>query len=133
MSASSAARPGSAGRPYHLPSASRIPGGRVSLVAVTPGTSLPARPPAGLFVDEWLEVVPSAEETTSVSFHYDAPTAAAPQVWLIGVPPIGFETWTPADAVRIVDEALELARLRMAVDADDVPDLGQLLPGVRDG
>lgn len=102
-------------------------GGRVSLVAVTPGPQLPTGTPAGLFVDEWLEVVPSAEETTSVSFHYDAPTAAAPQVWLLGAPPPGFEAWAPADALRVVQEALELAQLRM-VEADDVPDLGQLLP-----
>jgi len=112
-----------------LPSAvgDRIAGGRVSLVAVTPGTDLPSGSPAGLFVDEWVEMVPSAEETTSVSFHYDAPTAAAPQVWLIGVPPTGFEMWAPADALRILDEALDLARLRM-VDTDDVPGFGQLLP-----
>jgi hypothetical protein len=105
----------------------RIPGGRVSLVAMTPDSDLPTDAPAGLFVDEWVEVVPSPEETTSVSFHYDAPTASASQVWLIGVPPTGFETWSPVDTLRIVEEALDLARLRM-VDADDVPDLGQLLP-----
>jgi hypothetical protein len=112
-----------------LPAAAgtRIPGGRVSFVAVTPGADLPAAAPGGLFVDEWLEVVPAAEETTSVSFHYDAPTAAAPQAWLLGVPPLGFEKWTAADARRVVDEALALARLRL-VDTDDVPDLGQLLP-----
>jgi hypothetical protein len=104
-----------------------IPGGRISLVAATPGAALPAAAPAGLFVDEWVEVVPGTHETTSVAFHCDAPIAAAPQVWLLGVPPPGLEAWTEDGARRIVEEALDLARLRL-VDVDDVPDLGQLLP-----
>lgn len=109
------------------PAGDTMPGGRVSLVAVTPGRDLPAGPVTGLLVDEWVEVVPSAEETTSVAFHYDAPTATAPQVCLLGVPPLGHEMWTVADARAVVDEALALARIRL-VGMDDVPDVGQLLP-----
>ncbi len=106
-----------------------VPGGRVSLVAVTVGDVPPEEAIAGLFVDEWVEVVPSAEETTSVAFHYDAPTACAPQVMLLGVPPAGHEHWRPEEALRIIEEAHALARLRL-VDLEDVPDLGQLLPAL---
>ena len=106
-----------------------IPGGRVSLVAVTPGADEPVGTLAGLFVDEWIEVVPSAQETTSVAFHLEAPSSAAPQTWLIGVPPAGREAWTEQDALQIVEEALALARLRL-VELDDVTALGQLLPSL---
>jgi hypothetical protein len=106
-----------------------IPGGRVSLVALTPGSDPPAGTLAGLFVDEWTEVVPSAQETTSVAFHLEAPSSAAPQTWLVGVPPAGREAWSEQDALQIVEEALALARLRL-VDVDDVPALGQLLPAL---
>ena len=71
----------------------RIPAGRVSLVAATVDDQQPADAVAGVFMDEWVEVVPSAVETTSVAFHYDAPTACAPQVMLLGVPPPGLESW----------------------------------------
>ncbi len=106
-----------------------IAGGRVSLIALTPGGNPPSGTLAGLFVDEWTEVVPIAQETTSVAFHLEAPSSAAPQTWLIGVPPEGREAWSEQDALRIVEEALALARLRL-VDVDDVPALGQLLPAL---
>jgi hypothetical protein len=104
-----------------------IAGGRLSLVAVTVDASLPTGTVAGLLVDEWVEVVPSPAETTSVAFHYEAPSSAAPQVLLLGVPPLGLETWTASAAIRTVEEALALARIRL-VGMDDVPGLGQLLP-----
>jgi hypothetical protein len=109
-----------------------IPGGRVSLVVLTVDGDLPTGTVAGLLVDEWVEVVPSPEETTSVAFHYEAPSATAPQVWLLGVPPFGLERWGEADAVRIVEEALALARIRL-VGMDDLAGLGQLLPAIVTG
>jgi hypothetical protein len=80
-----------------------------------------------LFIDEWVEVVPSAQETTSVAFHCEAPTATAPQTMLLGVPPPGLELWTAQAAHEVVSEALALAQLRL-VDPDVLPQLGQLLP-----
>jgi hypothetical protein len=109
-----------------------IPGGRLSLVAVSPAGALPAAAVAGLLVDEWVEVVPSAQETTSVAFHYDAPGSTAPQIWLLGVPPLGLEAWTANDAFAVVEEALALAQLRL-LDLDDMPGLGQLLPALVTG
>jgi hypothetical protein len=107
----------------------RVPAGRVSLVGATVDDRPPGDTVAGLFVDEWVEVVPQAEETTSVAFHYDAPTSCAPQVMLLGVQPPGLEGWGPDEALRIVEEAHALARIRL-VDLDDVPELGQLLPAM---
>ena len=104
-----------------------LPGGRVSIVAVTPADGLRARNVAGLLVDEWVEVVPDAMETTSVAFHYDAPTSTPPQVMLLGLPYPTQETWTAADVIEVVDEALALSRIRM-VTLDGLPDLGQLVP-----
>jgi hypothetical protein len=96
-------------------------------VAVTPADGLPVRNVTGLLVDEWVEVAPDAMETTSVAFHYDAPTSAPPQVMLLGLPYPTQETWTPADVIEVVDEALALSRIRM-VTLDGLPDLGQLVP-----
>ena len=123
---------GTAGEPWvALPAAAgeSIPGGRIASIALTPGSDLPSGTLAGLFVDEWTEVVPSAQETTSVAFHLQAPSGAAPQTWLLGVPPEGREAWTEQDALAIVEEALALARLRL-VELDDVPALGQLVPAL---
>jgi hypothetical protein len=104
-----------------------LPGGRISLLAHLPLGAINDGTVAGFLIDEWVEVVPDAEQTTSIAFHYDAPTSAAPNVWLLGVLPPGRETWTAKDAVAYVDEALALAKLR-AVSSDAIPVLGQLLP-----
>ncbi len=103
-----------------------VPGGRVALAAVSLN-SIDTDSFAGLFIDEWMDVIPSREETTSVAFHCDAPSAAAPQVMLLGVPPEGFERWTAQAARGVIDEALALSRIRL-VDNDVLPGLGQLLP-----
>jgi hypothetical protein len=92
----------------------RVPAGRASIVALQPG-ALSGQRVCGLAIDEWVEVVPATHETTSISFHYDAPSAAPPNVLLMSAYPPGRETWTLPDAYAIVDEALALARLR-AVD-----------------
>jgi hypothetical protein len=88
---------------------------------------LPAQNLGGLFIDEWVEVVPNREETTSVAFHYESPTSAPPQVMLLGVPAPGMNAWTPDAALGLVSEALALAKIRL-VDMDDLAALGQLLP-----
>ena len=45
------------------------------------------QPLAGLLIDEWVEVVPSASETTAMVFQFDQPDAAPPQSLLLAVPP----------------------------------------------
>lgn len=85
---------------------------------------------AGLFVDEWSESIPSTEQTTGLSFHFDAPGARAPQAMLLAVPadPTA-DSWSLDELLGVVDEALALARLR-AVRPQDLQGLGNLLPGL---
>jgi len=84
----------------------------------------------GLFVDEWMESLPSDSETTGLGFHFDAPGARAPQSMLLAVPSDPKATnWTLDALLATVDEALALARLR-AVRPQDLDGLGLLLPGL---
>jgi hypothetical protein len=116
---------------------------RLSLVAHLPGKLTPAAPPgnvftgvdskpvplAGLLIDEWVEVVPSASETTGLAFHFNEPNARAPQAVLLAVPPDGRGTWEAETLEAILLETLELAKLR-AVDAAALqpPDANALSP-----
>jgi hypothetical protein len=69
-------------------------GGRLSL-AVQSGSPVDVRQPlAGVLIDEWVEVVPSATETTGIALQYDRPSAAPPQTILIAVPPEIELPWT---------------------------------------
>ncbi len=107
--------------------------GVVAVVAHAPGalaSVAPADALAGLFVDEWSESIPSTEETTGLSFHFDAPGARAPQTMLLAVPANpAAEHWSFDELLGVVDEALALARLR-AVRPQDLQGLGNLLPAL---
>ena len=107
--------------------------GVVAVAAHAPGALLSAAPGdrlAGLFVDEWSETIPSTEETTGLSFHFDAPGARAPQTMLLAVPADpAAQNWSFDELLGVVDEALALARLR-AVRPQDLQGLGNLLPGL---
>lgn len=80
----------------------------------------------GLFVDEFVETVPSDTQTTGLSFHYDKPGNRAPQTMLLAVPPTD-EDWSLGTLADIVTESVELAKLR-TVDAEALADVGHLLP-----
>jgi hypothetical protein len=85
---------------------------------------------AGLFIDEWSETLPPTQETTGLSFHFDAPGARAPQSMLLAVPQdLSVPNWTLDALLGVVDEAMALARLR-AVRPQDLQGLGLLLPGL---
>ena len=64
-----------------------LPGGTLSLVVQSAAPVDVRQPLAGLLIDEWVEVVPSATETTGIALQYDQPNAAPPQTILIAVPP----------------------------------------------
>ena len=104
-------------------------GGRLSIVAHAPVPIDTSRPLAGLLVDEWVEVVPSAQETTGVSFHFDRPNARAPQAILLAVPPDGRSTWDVETLEATVCETLELAKLRL-VDLSVLGEVAQFLPAL---
>lgn len=95
------------------------PRSRAQLAFVTclPRPVAAAERVAGLLVDEWVEVVPNATETTGVAFHFDEPNARAPQAILLAVPPDDAPRWSVDVLERIVTETLDLARMR-AVDLE---------------
>jgi hypothetical protein len=86
-------------------------------------------PQCGLLLDEWTEVIPTTEETTGVTFHYDRPNAEPPQVMLLAVPPVINGKWEWADLVDTLHEALELAK-RRAIEPDHLAstDYARYLP-----
>jgi hypothetical protein len=106
-----------------------IQGGRAGLIAWVAGDVDARGALAGLFVDGWSEVVPAAQETTGVAFHFDAPNSAAPQTILLAVPPDQRARWDIDILEAIVNEALDLAKIR-AVDLDSLQDLGHFLPAL---
>jgi hypothetical protein len=96
---------------------------------------------AALVLDEWVEVVPirarrgAAEDapiverlTTGVTFNAMSPSARAPQAILLAVAP-GTERWTGAAIVEVLEETLELARLR-AVTLERTNGIARILPAL---
>lgn len=117
-----------------LESEQRYKNGQLALVIAMPGTEeLPSsdKSMAGLFVDEWIEVVPEPEETTGVAFHYDAPGASAPQTILMAVPPVQEQKWDWNSLSAVLQETFVLAKIR-GIDPDIVAKLplGQYLPAL---
>jgi hypothetical protein len=88
------------------------PPGALSLVAHLP---LPVQVDgacAGLLVDEWVEMVPAAEVTAGVAFHYEAPGARPPQSILLALAPTYLDRWDVDTLERTLLETLEQAHLR---------------------
>jgi hypothetical protein len=109
--------------------AGKPPGSRLSLVAFTPRPAAAAAGVAGLMLDDWVEVLPDAQQITGVCFHYDDPIARAPQAILLAVRPDDFPEWTFEAVEGSVLEALDLAKLR-GVDPDALGALGHYLPAL---
>jgi len=106
-----------------------IPPSKLSLV-VQPLTSIDASQPlCGLFIDEWIEVVPNQTETTAIAFQFDPPNSFAPQNVLIAVPPVRGQAWTTETLRRVLLETLDLAKLR-AVDPSLLGAAAQFLPAL---
>jgi hypothetical protein len=89
----------------------------------------PNAPVCGLLIDEWTEVIPLAEETTGVAFHYDRPNSEPPQVWLLALAARMNGHWSWDELLGAVNDALESAK-RRAVEPDHVlaSRYGWLLP-----
>jgi len=84
---------------------------------------------AGLLIDEWVEVVPSATETTGIALQYDQPNATPPQTIPVAVPPEVDVPWTVWSLQQVLLETLDLARIR-AVDPDALDEVGHYLPAL---
>jgi len=103
--------------------------GRVSLVAQF-GAAFDgdfSGPVTGLFVDEHVENVPGATETSSVALNYDDPDTSAPNGVLLAVPPE--EGWSRRALESVVTDGIEQFKLRL-VDLQDLEEFYQLLPMV---
>jgi hypothetical protein len=106
-----------------------IPGGKLS-IAVQSSAPIGVRQPlAGLLIDDWVEVVPGAKETTGIALQYDQPNTVPPQTILIAVPPDVDLPWTVWSLQQVLLETLDLARTR-AVDLDALGEVGQYLPAL---
>jgi hypothetical protein len=104
-----------------------LPHSKLSLV-VQPLLPLnAAQPLCGLFIDEWVDVVPSREETTALAFQCDPPNSFAPQSVLLAVPPVPGQAWTTETLRRVLVETLDLAKLR-AIDSSRLGAAAQYLP-----
>ena len=94
-----------------------MPAGRLSLIVHADAALDLAKPIAGVLIDEWVEVVPSATETTAITFQHDAPDSRAPQCMLLAVPEVPGAAWTGASLHRLLLDTLATAQAR-AVDAE---------------
>lgn len=120
-------QPGDSWLALKLPAAGITPG-RVSLVTLI-GGSLAQPTYAGLLVDEWPERIPTTKATAGLAFHYEEPKARAPQSLLLAVCPDGRQAWDGEAVLAILEETLELAKVR-TVDLDSVLEVGQILPAL---
>ncbi len=77
----------------------------------------------GLLIDEWNEVIPAADATTGVAFHYDRPNNEAPQSMLLVTPTVFRGAWEWEDVVDAVLETFDFAKLRAVepVHIDQTP------------
>ena len=112
-----------------LKSGQNLPGGKLSLVVQSSAPIDVRQPLAGLLIDEWVEVVPSATETTGIALQYDHPSSAPPQTILVAVPPEVELPWTVWSLQQVLLETLDLARIR-AVDPDALDEVGHYLPAL---
>jgi hypothetical protein len=103
--------------------------GRVAFACFTQGAPSGASNYTGLMIDQWVERIPSTQERAAVAFHYEEPKARPPQALLLAVCPDQSETWEPDMVLAIIQEALELAKIR-TVDLDSVQKVGQILPAL---
>ena len=66
----------------------------------------------GVLIDEWTEVIPTTEETTGLTFHYDRPNTEPPQTLLLATPSDFTGHWDWQDLVDTLRETLDLAKIR---------------------
>jgi hypothetical protein len=107
-----------------------IPPGRLSLIVHMPEPIDFTQPAlAGLLIDEWVEVVPNATETSGVVFQYNQPDSVAPQAILVAVHPNPVEQafWTIPWLQQVLRETISLVRMR-AVTPDLLDETSHYLP-----
>jgi hypothetical protein len=103
--------------------------GRVAFACIAAGDPATANVYAGLLLEEWNERIPSTQENAAVAFHFDEPDARAPQALLLAVCPDARNLWDDAILQAILNETLDLAKIR-TVDLASVQQVGQILPAL---
>ncbi|XXF76153.1 LamG domain-containing protein [Myxococcaceae bacterium GXIMD 01537] len=83
----------------------------------------------GLLLDSWTERLPAQEQSTAIAFHYDAPGATPPHAILLAVSPDDRPSWDAELLASVVQEALELGKVRGVAYAD-IPQTHHYLPAV---
>jgi hypothetical protein len=104
--------------------------GKLSLLLHFPlGVGNPTQAWYGLFLDEWVETIPNQREHTGIAFRHEDTGNEAAQAILVAVPPTTAETWDLDSLTAIVNETLELAKMR-AVDLELLDPIAQLIPTI---
>ncbi|MBX3617851.1 hypothetical protein [Nitrosomonas sp.] len=85
----------------------------------------------GLLLDEWTEVIPTTQETTGLTFHYDRPNCEAPQSLLLALPANFTGHWQWQDLVDTLHETLDMAGKRAVEPAHwNETEYARFLPAV---
>jgi hypothetical protein len=74
---------------------------------------------SGVLIDDWTEEIPTASETTGISFRFNQPNAMPPQTLLLAVTPEETGAWDWDDLVGIVADTLRRAK-RRAVEPEQL-------------
>ncbi|HKO95696.1 MAG TPA: hypothetical protein VJU86_01800 [Pyrinomonadaceae bacterium] len=78
---------------------------------------------SGVLLDDWTEEIPTASETTGISFRFNQPNAMPPQTMLLAVTPEQTGSWDWDDLVGILSDTLRRAK-RRAVEPAQLEKLG---------
>ncbi len=90
-----------------------------------------AKRQCGLLIDEWTEVIPTEEETTGLTFHYDRPNSEPPQTLLLVTPSEFRQSWQWQDLVDTLHETLDMAKKRTIEPSHiDTTDYARFLPAL---
>jgi hypothetical protein len=91
----------------------------LSIVLHAPQSFDAAGTQTGLLLDQWVETIPNKEEVTGITFNFNNPNSAPPQVVLLAVTPDIMGHWTWDHLVDGVLDTYARAKLR-AVEPDQV-------------
>lgn len=104
-----------------FPSGYEIDGDRLLYTAYYPCGFSKTKRQCGLLLDQWTETIPTKEETTGLTFHYDRPNSEAPQTMLLVTYPELKGNWNWEFLEKSLIETLEMAKLR-AVEPQHLDD-----------
>ena len=84
----------------------------LSIVAQGDSAFQTGRRQSGVLLDDWTEEIPTAEETTGISFRFNQPNASPPQTLLLVVTPEQTGSWDWDDLVGTLSDTLRRAKRR---------------------